>query len=437
MTGQTAHKTGFVTVLCVCILGVFVIGSCFSSRDDDSGLTYWSSNNPEEIEFARDYVGKWNNKNPHSPVSFQPIPEGQSSEEIILAAVVGNTTPDIYANMWQGDVEDYARAGVLVALDTLPGFMDFMSVRCSEAVLEEVTSTDGHIYQVPWKVNPIMMLHNARLFEEAAVYSVPETYGEFMAAAERVVKDRNNDGHFDLWMGATEVSAIWWQRLFNFVPLYYAASRGGAIVENERAAFDNEHAVAVFRFLQEVYKAGYFPKEQMKGQSDPFLAQKIAVRFTGPWSISQIQSYMRDEFSFDYTPMPVPDNHEGPVYTYCDPKNIVIFNSCDDPQAAWEFLRTMLTAEADLEFLKVSRQLPRRQNLLAQEDFAAYFRENPQMLPFANQVQYLKGIDSSPNMKEVLDLISQEYEACVVFGKKSAEQAIADAAQAVNLLYLK
>jgi multiple sugar transport system substrate-binding protein len=35
---------------------------------------------------------------------------------------------------------------------------------------------------------------------------------------------------------------------------------------------------------------------------------------------------------------------------------------------------------------------------------------------------------------EVLDIISGEYEACVVYGKKTPEKAIEDAELAVNLL---
>ena len=64
---------------------------------------------------------------------MQPIPEGQSSEEVILAAVVGKTTPDIYANMWQGNVEMYAHAGVLIPLDTLKGFLNFIHESCDSS----------------------------------------------------------------------------------------------------------------------------------------------------------------------------------------------------------------------------------------------------------------------------------------------------------------
>ncbi len=56
---------------------------------------------------------------------------------------------------------------------------------------------------------------------------------------------------------------------------------------------------------------------------------------------------------------------------------------------------------------------------------------------FAEQSKYVRGTDASPVLKEVFDLISQEYEACVVYGEKTPEQALKDASDAVNLLFLK
>lgn len=113
-------------------------------------ILYWCSNNTDEIKFAKSITNEWNNNNPNDQVKYQAVPEGRSSEEIILAAVVGNTTPDIYSNMWQGDVEAYAQAGVLIAFDTLKGFNEFIYERCDSSVVEEIKSLDGHIYQIPW-----------------------------------------------------------------------------------------------------------------------------------------------------------------------------------------------------------------------------------------------------------------------------------------------
>ena len=103
-----------------------------------------------------------------------------------LAAVVGKTTPDIYANMWQGDVEDYARSGVLIPLDTLDGFLEFLYQRCDSQVVREITSADGHIYQVPWKVNPIMMMYNPAMFRDAGIAGVPEITHTYLEAGAKI-----------------------------------------------------------------------------------------------------------------------------------------------------------------------------------------------------------------------------------------------------------
>ena len=138
-----------------------ILSACSGGKNDrDSILEYWSSNNIGEITFSQKIVEAWNLEHPGSTLKFQPIPEGQSSEEIILAAVVGKTTPDIYSNMWQGSVEFYAKANVLIPLDTLTGFDDFIHDRCDSLTISEITSSDGHIYQIPWKINPFMTIYN-------------------------------------------------------------------------------------------------------------------------------------------------------------------------------------------------------------------------------------------------------------------------------------
>lgn len=433
--GITEMKLNFRTIVMLVFLWLLFL-SCEDRENENNTFTYWCSNNTYEIQFA-DYITKiWNDKN-STNVTFQPVPEGQSSEEVILAAVVGETTPDIYSNMWQGDVEAYAQAGVLIPLDTLDGFMEFIYERCDSAVVEEITSLDGHIYQIPWKINPIMLIYNQNIIEELQLDSVPATYSQFTEASKKFQKDTDGDGYVDRWFGYAEVQVTWWQRFFDFYPLYLAASGGGSLVKNNRAVFDNEHAVNVFNFLKNLYANNYFSKERLSARQDVFLSGVIATRFTGPWEIAHAEKFKPDGFEYNFSHLPVPDNHEGPIYTYGDPKNIVIFNTCKYPNRAWQFLKIMLSEENDLKLLEFSNQLPRRKNIEENPIYADYFNNNPKMKKFAEQARYVKGTDASPVLKEVFDLISQQYEACVVYGVKSPEEAIKDAAKAVNLLFLE
>ena len=416
----------------------FSLISCHSgnsnSRDE---ILYWCSNNSDEIIFARNITDRWNKSNPNDQVKYQAVPEGRSSEEIILAAVVGNTTPDVYSNMWQGDVEAYAQAGVLIAFDTLKGFNEFIYERCDSSVVEEIKSLDGHIYQIPWKINPIMLIYNVNLIKELDLIGPPKTYNEVFTASQKFQKDFDNDGYVDRWFGYSEVEVTWWQRFFDFYPLYLAASGGAPLVKNNKAAFNNKYAIEVFAFLQKMYKKNYFSKEKLSARQDVFLSSVTASRFTGPWEIAHAEKFKPKGFEYEYAFMPVPDDHTGPVYTYGDPKNIVIFKTCKDPQAAWNYIKTMIDENGDLRLLSLTNQLPRRKNLSTNNFFSDYFLKNPKMKIFADQSEYVKGTDASPVLKEIFDLISQQYEACVVYGMKTPEQAINDATDAVNLLFLE
>ncbi|GAB4334566.1 MAG: extracellular solute-binding protein [Calditrichia bacterium] len=416
------------------LLGLLVGCGGNGAATGGSSLLYWSANNPNEIAYAKLVVEQWNRRHPDQPLRFQPVPEGRSSEEIILAAVVGKTTPDIYSNMWQGDVEAYARAGKLVPLDTIPGFLEFMQNRCDSATLAEVTSVDGHIYQIPWKINPIMMVYNRGILREAGVSRPPRTYEEYYRAAEAVKADLDGDGYVDRWIGYSEVLLMWYQRFFDFYPLYLAASGGAPLVKDGKVAFNNSYAVEVFRFLQTLYRNNYFPRERLTARSDPFLGGVIVTRFTGPWEIQHAEKFKPAGFDYDFAPIPVPDTTAEIPYTYGDPKNIVIFNTCKNPRLAWEFLELFLSRENEARFLEMSSQLPRRKDLFTDTLFTAFFEKNPRLAPFARQAVHIRGTDVSPVLKEIFDIISQEYEACVIYGVKSPEQAVADAARAAQLL---
>ena len=413
-----------------------VAGSC-SQNEGNRPMVFWCSNNGGEIAFAKEFTERWQRTRTDKPLRFQPIPEGQSSEEIILASVVGKTTPDIYANMWQGSVEMYAKAHVLIPLDTLKGFMDFIRSRCDSSVIREITSADGHIYQVPWKVNPIMTLSNRHALKSLRGSRPPFSYTSFLEAGRQFKQDNNGDGYTDRWLGYTEVKAIWYQRLFNFYPLYLAASNGAPLIVNNRAAFNNRYAVEVFRFLQNLYKNDYFSRERLSATRDPFIDERIATQFSGPWQVSYLEKFKKPGFEYDFWPMPVPAalaSGNNPIYTYGDPKNIVLFNTCRDPQAAWEFVRTLVDNQGDLRLMELTGQFPRRKQLDTDPYFTPYFSRNPRTQPFARQVRYIKGVDNCAVIVEVFDIISQEYEACVIYNRKTPEAAIRDAANAVNVL---
>jgi len=301
-------------------------------------------------------------------------------------------------------------------------------------MIKEITSIDGHIYQVPWKVNPFMTIYNKDLFLKNGILDLPTTYSAYLHAAEVFRRNSQLPGATQKWFGYTEVKEIWYQRLFNFYPLYLAASGGAPLIVNDKAAFNNKYAIGVFAFLQTLYKKAYFSRENLSAADDPFVSREIATQWTGPWEITYLNTIPDLGFAFGYFQPQIPDDHQGPVYTYADPKNIVLFNTCRNPQQAWDFIQTLVDRNGDLQLLSVTGQLPRRKNLGSDPFYSDYFKSNPLMVPFAKQLPFVKGVDNCEVIVEVLDIISSEYEECVVYGKKTPAAAIRDAETAVNLL---
>ncbi len=347
------------------LLIVLLLAGCgrdtATQRAADDGivrLVYWSSQNPQERELARVLTERWNAENPGVQVTLQPLPAGQSSEEVLLAAIVAGTTPDVCSNIWPGILSDFIRAGGVVALDTLPGFEAFLNARVPAELHDRFRSDDGHFYQIPWKTNPIMMLYNRGMLRAAGVMRPPRTYGEFLQAAARVTADTDGDGQIDRWMGARDIRPIWWQRYFDFYPLYIAASGGETLFDSGEVAIEKAAADDVFGFFQQLYAHNYFPRSTLQGNA--FAAGRIATEFTGPWTAAWLDENAPPGLDYDYAPVPVPDDHSGPVVTYGDYKNIAIFSTTRHPREAWAFAQYLVSPEADRMLVEQTNQIPLR-----------------------------------------------------------------------------
>jgi multiple sugar transport system substrate-binding protein len=395
-------------------------------------LTYWPAPNQEEMQLADSIVHEWNKLHPQIHIRMQPIPVSQSTEEVLLAAIAGKTTPDVCSNINPGALHDYTKSGGLIALDKFSDFDSAAVSRTPRELLQTFCSDDGHYYQFPWKTNPVMMFYNMGMLEQVGVTKIPRTYSEYFAAAQKVARDINGDGQNDFWMGEHDIRPIWWQREFDFFPFYIAASGGKTLFEKGVIAFDNVYAEDAFDFFRECYAKHYYPRTVFQA-GDPFDAEKKATVIAGCWQVAHIQKFAPN-IRLKVAPIPVPDNAQGPVYSYGDFKNIAIFSNTTHPAEAWEFVKFLVSVKHDLQLLQIANQIPVRGDLLTNSYFAEYFRLNPTMVSFAEQAPYTRGIDAVSDLKEVFDGISQEYEACSVFNKKTPREAVRDAVDRTRVI---
>ncbi len=397
-------------------------------------LVYWTSQNPQERTVADSLTARWNRTHPDIQVTVQPIPAGQSSEEVILASIVAGTTPDVCSNIWPGVLHDLVRAQGVLRLDKMPGFDSLMTARVPTELRERFRSADGGYYQLPWKTNPILMMINPAMLRSAGVARVPRTYSEYLAAAALVTKDTDGDGRTDRWMGARDIRPIWWQRYFDVYPLYVAASGGKTLFDDQGAlAIDTTAMADVMGFFQTLYARGDYPRSTLQGNA--FAQQRIATEFTGPWTVGWLAENA-PEVPVDFAPVPVPDGTplgDGPPVTYGDYKNIALFATTRHPREAWAFAQFLVSPEADRLLLETTRQIPIRRGLLDDPALAAFFSANPAMRRFAEQAVATRGVDAVPNLPETLDAVAQGYERAV-YGIETPAQVVRSVTDRIEVL---
>jgi multiple sugar transport system substrate-binding protein len=267
-------------------------------------ITFWPSSNPEEIAFATQVVADWNAANPDIQVRMQPLPASRSTEEVLLAAIAARTTPDVAANIYPGAISQFVDAGGLYEHDTLEDFLPFMTERSGADVLRLYTHPSGHVYQIPWKANPVMFAYNVTLLAEAGIE--PEqlaTYSGFLAAARTVHEHWGGTKH----LYAPTVDVTWWQRFFDFYTLYIAASGGRTLLDDEgRVIFDGEAGQEVFEFLSTLFREGLAPKGQTA--QNRFFGGTALVEQAGPFTMPFYERNAPEGFAFALIPPPVPDH---------------------------------------------------------------------------------------------------------------------------------
>src|SRR5690606_26005108 len=116
-------------------------------------------------------------------------------------------------------------------------------------------------------------------------------------------------------------------------------------------------------------------------QSSPILSGRIATEFTGPWQLGWLEENAPADFDYGFAPLPLPDDYRGEAYTFGDFKNIAIFANTRYPQEAWAFAKFLVSRQADLLLLEMTKQIPVRVGLLSDSLFADFFDRNPMVRP--------------------------------------------------------
>lgn len=348
-------------------------------------LTFWTAPNPQQEAFWKALVEQWNKEHPDIQIDWKTIPAAGSSEEAILTAIAAGQAPDICTNIFSGFAAQLIEEDVLVPFDEEFGkdFWILVEARQMESVIEG-WAYKGHHYVIPIYSNPMLMWWRKDVLQDLGFDKPPRTYSEIYELAKKyavpgekyamiVLKGRN-----------------WWDRWFDFITFYYAASGGKPYIDVEKgkAVFNDEYGKKVAEFIYTMFKNKWTAVDW--GAEFPLNNLKALGSLMGPWSINWAKENYPDVYNNLWlAPPPVPDDYpaNAPIKTFADTKGLVMFKSCKYKKEAFEFIKWVFSNPLnDVRWIELTKMPPARADLGTNPLFAKFMEEDPYFAAYAGQV---------------------------------------------------
>ncbi|PNR96691.1 extracellular solute-binding protein [Petrotoga sp. 9PWA.NaAc.5.4] len=391
-------------------------------------LVFWTAPNPQQEAFWKEVVAEYESLHPEIDIEWSTIPAAGSSEEAILTAIASGRAPDISTNIFSGFAAQLVEIDQLMELDKLEGFDELVETRKMRSIIEG-WQINGKNYVIPIYSNPILMWWRSSLLKEAGFENPPRTYSEIYEFSKNFVipKERYS---VQIIQGRN-----WWDRWFDFITYYYAASGGKSYVDTSkgRATFNDEAGKQVAEFINTMFRNEWTAVDL---GSNPFYIGAIAGGLRGPWEISFAQTQFPDIVSdIVISAPPVPDSYpqDEPIYTFADAKGLVIFKTTKHPKEAWDFVKWVFSREDfDLKWLEYTKMPPAREDLLTNDIFKDFWDQNPLAAQYAKYVPYAIPPATISMTVDVQDLMTVELVEPLMYGFKSPQKALDDAVKAIN-----
>lgn len=381
-------------------------------------VTFWhaySADSPEVKTLETTIIPAFEKKNPGVTVKDVAVPYDQLHQKLVTA-VAGDVLPDLVrADI--GWVPELANLGVLVPLDT--SMSDFTTLSSQSYPGSLATNKwKGHYYGLPLDTNTRVLLYNADVLKKAGIATPPATVADLVADAPQL-KAVGASAFADNGAGG-----------WNVLPWIWSA--GGQITDPDvtkaTGYLNSAASIAGVQTLVDLYRGGYLPDIILGGSggvstSDGLATGAYATILDGPWMYPIFTNQYPD---FKLNAAQVPQGAGGSI-SVVGGEDIVLTKSSKNQAAATEFMRYMVSEEAQLEMAKVG-QMPVLANLGDKlTSVNAYYA------PFVTQLATAKPRPVTPAWSE-MDAMLQDEVRSAIKGDKSVKSALDEAASKADAL---
>ncbi len=393
-------------------------------------LTLWQGvNPPPNRDVLQKLVDKFNQQ--HSDIQVESLYVGQGDQQMpkILSAVVGNAAPDM---LWYAPM----LTGQLVELNALRSLDEFLSASPLKAQLDpalfDTMTYEGQVWSIPFGTNNVGIFYRPSLFKAAGITELPKTWEDFRQVAKRLSRDLDGDGRVDthgilLPLGKGEWSVFTW--------LPFMWSGGGELINPPNAGTEalsvvNEGAIAALQLWQDLMHDGsaILSQPERGYELDGFLAGKVAMQLSGPWTLGQLQST-----KVDFGVLPIPMGTKSA--TAIGGENLFLFRSTPERErAAFTFAEYVMSDKFQTEWAIGTGYLPINLKSRENPDYLKFKAQQPAVDVFLQQAKYGRSRPIFPGYNRISDNLGRAIEATLL-DRSSPTEALKASQQRLDLIF--
>lgn len=389
-----------------------------------TSVQFWYSLGGKNAEYIEEMIGKFNAS--QSGIEVIGTHQGNYAETVtkLQQGIASGTAPDV-SMLERSYVELFAESEVLE--DLMP-YLSASGMAQSDfsAGLMGHSIFDGKVLALPFNRSTPILHVNKTLLDDAGL-QVPTTWEEMRATAEAIVRKENGD---ITRYGLSMPYDTWY-------PIALISQAGGKFFNDNNTSVDfvdNGVGEKAFGYLKELQRTGalFYPPAQDSGNivNQMFTSGKVAMMFQSTGNIGGLSGAV----DFDYVTAFLPKGER-----YATPTgggNIVMLEGSENKEAAWEFLRWMMTDDEGAQhFIVQSGYLPFTEKMVESGAIREQWANEPNPKVAYDQLQYAEDTNKDVAWPEVMDEFFSAIEAIMYDSediastlgtfKKSAERILA------------
>ena len=337
---------------------------------------------------------------------------GRDIKTIINTSLQGGEDIDIFEEAYDRIYLQYAPYCYdMTEMAEAAGYADF-----SYPLFNKMTTdaTGGKLVSVAEQPNVGGIFYDKAKFEAAGITETPETWDEFLAVCQQLV----DAGFQPLALDSTYADFTFGYHLNRYVDedSTRALSLNGGWSQNPGVIAAAED---IIDFVNRGYLAEGAPDEYPAGQNKIGF-ENVAMVVCADYVTSEVNNNTGANIEwgvFGYPTVPVEDGGNGSTAAYAGTNSLAISSYSENPQAAFDFIMTLVTGEFDQERADLVPQIPADpSNNCTSLDGAV-----ESLLAADSSLTWTMGINANGDLKAVLkETIIKLFEGQYATGEKFA-----------------